>query len=108
MRAKPGLSGLSPKENRDVPELRYDWVCRLKQEQPELTIVLNGGITTVAEALELLEALDGVMLGRAAYHTPWMLAELQAELFGTGGPKAASSCGIMTRYIGGQVPRECR
>ena len=101
---KAWLSGLSPKENRDVPELRYDWVCRLKQEQPELNIVVNGGIKTVAEALELLESLDGVMLGRAAYHTPWLLAELQAELFGTGGTKSREQLvAIMTRYIGGQV-----
>lgn len=101
---KAWLSGLSPKENRDVPDLRYDWVTRLKQEQPELTIVVNGGIKTVAEALELLESLDGVMLGRAAYHTPWLLAELQAELFGTRGIDSREQLiAIMTRYIGGQV-----
>ena len=103
---KAWLSGLSPKENRDIPDLRYDWVTRLKQEQPELTIVVNGGIKTVADALELLESLDGVMLGRAAYHTPWLLAELQAELFGTKGIDSREQLvAIMTRYTGSQVAR---
>jgi tRNA-dihydrouridine synthase A len=97
---KAWLSGLSPKENRDVPELRYDWVTRLKQERPELTIVLNGGITSTAVALEQLERLDGVMLGRAAYHTPWLLAELQAELFAAGGIGGREEIiAVMTRYI---------
>ena len=77
---KAWLSGLSPKQNREVPELRYDRVLRLKQECPELTVVLNGGIATVQDALEQLEHFDGVMLGRAAYQTPWVLAELQREL----------------------------
>jgi len=86
---KAWLSGLSPKENRDVPELRYDWVYRLKQEWPELTVVINGGIGSVQGALEHLERLDGVMLGRAAYHSPWLLAELQRELFNT--------CGVASR-----------
>jgi tRNA-dihydrouridine synthase A len=101
---KAWLSGLSPKENRDVPDLCYDWVTRLKQEQPGLTIVLNGGIKTVAGALELLETLDGVMLGRAAYHTPWLLAELQAELFGASGIDSREQLvAIMTRYISRQT-----
>ncbi len=75
---KAWLSGLSPKENRDVPELHHDWVYRLKSEQPGLTIVLNGGITSADGVREALDKLDGVMLGRAAYHTPWLLAELAA------------------------------
>jgi len=101
---KAWLSGLSPKENRDVPDLRYDWVARLKQEQPDLTIVVNGGIKTVAETLDQLETLDGVMLGRAAYHTPWLLAELQAELFGTSGIDSREQLvAIMTRYISAQI-----
>jgi tRNA-dihydrouridine synthase A len=101
---KAWLSGLSPKENRDVPDLRYDWVTRLKQERPELTIVVNGGIKTVAEALELLEMLDGIMLGRAAYHTPWLLAELQAELFGASGIDSREALvAIMTGYISRQT-----
>ncbi|MFC1695647.1 tRNA dihydrouridine(20/20a) synthase DusA [Pseudomonadota bacterium] len=97
---KAWLSGLSPKENRDIPELRYDWVYRLKQEQPGLTIVLNGGISTVTEAKEPLGQLDGVMLGRAAYHTPWILAELQQEVFGTRGVESREEAvEVMTRYI---------
>ena len=100
---KAWLSGLSPKENRDVPELHYDWVYRLKSERPELTIVLNGGITTMAGALEPLEKLDGVMLGRAAYHAPWLLAELQRELFVTPGVESREEAvAAMTRYIGRQ------
>ncbi len=94
------LAGLSPKENRDVPELHHDWVYRLKSERPELTIVLNGGITTKAQAIEPLDALDGVMLGRAAYHTPWLLAGLQQEIFGSRGVESREEAvGIMTRYI---------
>jgi tRNA-dihydrouridine synthase A len=101
---KAWLSGLSPKENRDVPELRHDWVYRLKSERPELTIVLNGGITTRAGVLEALEKLDGVMLGRAAYHTPWLLAELQQEIFGaTGVESREEAVEAMTRYIGTQM-----
>ncbi|NND56207.1 MAG: tRNA dihydrouridine(20/20a) synthase DusA [Xanthomonadales bacterium] len=101
---KAWLSGLSPKENRDVPELRYDWVFRLKKERPDLTVVLNGGIGSVAGALESLGRLDGVMLGRAAYHTPWLLCELQQELFGTGGvQQREQAVEAMTRYIRAQT-----
>ena len=98
------LAGLSPKENRDVPPLHHDWVYRLKAERPELTIVLNGGITTIAEAIKPLDKLDGVMLGRAAYHTPWLLAELQRELFGRKGVESREQAvGIMTQYISRQA-----
>jgi tRNA-dihydrouridine synthase A len=101
---KAWLSGLSPKENRDVPELHYDWVMRLKQEQPELTITINGGIKTAAEALGLLDGLDGVMLGRAAYHTPWLLAELQLKLFGTPGVASREEAvELMSRYVAKQT-----
>jgi tRNA-dihydrouridine synthase A len=100
---KAWLSGLSPKENRDVPELHHDWVYRLKSEQPGLTIVLNGGITSAGGVREALDKLDGVMLGRAAYHTPWLLAELQRELFGAGGLESREDAVVnMTRYIGRQ------
>jgi tRNA-dihydrouridine synthase A len=97
---KAWLSGLSPKENRDVPELRHDWVYRLKSERPDLTIVLNGGITTKAQATQPLELLDGVMLGRAAYHTPWLLAELQQDLFDAPGVESREQAvEVMTRYL---------
>jgi len=77
---KAWLSGLSPKENREVPPLDYPRVHRLKDEHPTLTIVINGGITTVEQALDQLEIVDGVMLGRAAYQNPWILAELGRSL----------------------------
>lgn len=75
------LAGLSPKQNRDVPPLHYDWVYRLKEESPDLQVVINGGIGSVEEVENHLEHVDGVMLGRAAYHTPWLLAECQQQLF---------------------------
>lgn len=74
------LKGLSPKENREVPPLRYDWAYRLRQERPALPVVLNGGIATVEAALEHLHQADGVMLGRAAYHDPYVLHRLDAAL----------------------------
>jgi len=69
------LKGLSPKDNREIPPLRYDEVYRLKQEFPHLTIVINGGIVSLKQIQEHLEHVDGVMLGRAAYHNPWLLAD---------------------------------
>jgi tRNA-dihydrouridine synthase A len=69
------LKGLSPKENREIPPLKYDYVYRLKEDFPELEIVINGGITTWADITTHLAYVDGVMLGRAAYHNPWMLAD---------------------------------
>ena len=78
---KAVLAGLSPKQNRDVPPLHHDWVYRLKQESAGLEIIINGGIGSVEEVQNHLEHVDGVMLGRAAYHTPWLLAECQRELF---------------------------
>jgi tRNA-dihydrouridine synthase A len=100
---KAWLSGLSPKENREVPELRHDWVYRLKAENPALTIVLNGGVTDRAGAVEALEKVDGVMLGRAAYHTPWLLAELQQEWFGGGVEDREEAVNVMTGYLRRQV-----
>lgn len=70
------LEGLSPKENRNVPPLRHDVVYRLKRELPGLRIVLNGGVSRPEEVAAHLERVDGVMLGRAAYSNPWLLAEL--------------------------------
>jgi len=76
------LNGLSPKENRDIPPLRYDWAHRLKRERPALPVVLNGGIATQALAFEQLAHVDGVMLGRAAYHDPYLLHAMDAALSG--------------------------
>lgn len=70
------LQGLSPKENRDIPPLRYEDVYRLKCERPELTIEINGGVKTLAETQGHLQHVDGVMIGREAYHNPYLLAEL--------------------------------
>jgi tRNA-dihydrouridine synthase A len=76
------LQGLSPKENREIPPLRYDLVHRLKQDFPHLTVVLNGGITTSAQIAEQLQLLDGVMVGREAYHTPWLMSDWDERFFG--------------------------
>jgi tRNA-dihydrouridine synthase A len=81
---KAWLKGLSPKENRDIPPLDYPLVWRLKRERPELTVVINGGIGSLEEAQEHLQHVDGVMLGRAAYHTPGILGEVDGRLFGGG------------------------
>ncbi|KZD12319.1 tRNA dihydrouridine(20/20a) synthase DusA [Oceanibaculum pacificum] len=83
---KAWLQGLSPKENRDIPPLRYELVYRLKQELPELEIVLNGGVLTLDQAAAHLAQTDGVMIGRAAYQEPYMLAEADSRLFGDAGP----------------------
>jgi tRNA-dihydrouridine synthase A len=79
---KAWLEGLSPKENRDVPPLDYDLVYRIKRERPSLTILVNGGIETLEQAEQHLVHVDGVMLGRAAYHNPMLLAEVDARFFG--------------------------
>jgi tRNA-dihydrouridine synthase A len=79
---KAWLEGLSPKENREIPPLNYERVYRLKRHHPELTIVINGGIASLAEAQAHLAHVDGVMLGRAAYHTPWLLSEADSLFFG--------------------------
>jgi tRNA-dihydrouridine synthase A len=79
---KAWLEGLSPKENRDIPPLDYDRVYRLKAKHPNRFIGINGGIQTLDETAKHLEHVDGVMLGRAAYHTPGILAEADAVVFG--------------------------
>jgi len=79
---KAWLQGLSPKENREVPPLHYDWVYRLKQELPALEIIINGGIDSLAACEEHLQHVDGVMIGREAYQNPYMLAQVDRQLFG--------------------------
>lgn len=79
---KAWLSGLSPKQNREVPPLRYDVVYRLKEMFPELEIVLNGGVQTLDQAAAHLRHVDGVMLGRAAYQDPYVLAEADRRFYG--------------------------
>jgi tRNA-dihydrouridine synthase A len=100
---KAWLSGLSPKQNREIPTLRHDWVHQLKHEFPGLTVVLNGGIVTADDAERHLQELDGVMLGRAAYHDPWILSELQLRLFGGHGVGSRDEAvHEMTRYLARQ------
>jgi tRNA-dihydrouridine synthase A len=76
------LEGLSPKQNRDVPPLRYEVAAQLKQDFPQLEIILNGGIKTLDECAQHLQTFDGVMLGREAYHNPYLLAHVDQRLFG--------------------------
>lgn len=98
------LGGLSPKENRSIPPLNYERVYRLKEEHPQLTVVLNGGITTTKAARDHLQHVDGVMIGRQAYHDPWFITELSAALGGSGLPR---DCGDvidgMRPYIEAQL-----
>ena len=77
------LEGLSPKENREVPPLRYEVAAQLKQDFPELEIILNGGIKTLEDCQQHLQTFDGVMLGREAYHNPYLLAQVDQQLFGS-------------------------
>jgi len=98
------LAGLSPKQNRDVPPLHYDWVYRLKQASPELEIVINGGIDSVDSVASQLEHVDGAMLGRAAYHSPWLLAECQHKFFERASvDQPEEVIGLMSEYIERQV-----
>jgi len=99
---KAWLKGLSPKENRDIPPLDYDIVYRLKRERPELSIVINGGIASLDEAeAHLAQGLDGVMLGRAAYHTPDILGAVDRRMFGAPGPDVApeDAVAVFAPYI---------
>ena len=83
---KAWLNGLSPKQNRDVPPLRYDVVYQLKKDFPELNVILNGGVTSLQSTKEIVQHVDGVMMGREAYHNPYLLAEVDAQLFAISGP----------------------
>jgi tRNA-dihydrouridine synthase A len=90
------LKGLSPKENREIPPLNYARVYRAKRAHPELTIIVNGGIASLAEAHAHLARVDGVMLGRAAYHTPWVLADVDRDIFG-GAPSVLTRADVIAR-----------
>jgi tRNA-dihydrouridine synthase A len=84
---KAWLQGLSPKENREVPPLRYEIVQQLKQDFPKMGFTINGGIQTLTLAELLLQGLDGVMIGREAYHNPWILAEADRRIYGDDQPQ---------------------
>lgn len=104
---KAWLSGLSPKENREVPPLRYEVVRRLKEDFPTLKIVLNGGVHSLAEAQEHLLWADGVMIGRAAYQTPYLLAAADALIFGedTPPPSRREVIAAFLPYVDEQLAR---
>jgi tRNA-dihydrouridine synthase A len=86
---KAWLTGLSPRENREIPPLRYEVVYRLKQDFPGLLIVLNGGLTCLDQVAEQLRHVDGAMIGRAAYENPYLLAEVDRRFWGCGWPAAS-------------------
>ena len=100
---KAWLHGLSPKENREIPPLNYPRVYELKREFPALRIVINGGIHDVEAAKSHLAHVDGVMLGRAAYHDPYVLAQLEHALFGTPLPERDEILTRMQPYIDAHV-----
>ncbi len=95
---KAWLQGLSPRENREKPPLRHDLVHALKRELPEYEIITNGGLTTPKDVVDQLRQVDGVMLGRAAYQDPWLLAELQRRVLG-GSPGPADRREVVQRYM---------
>ncbi|MGA7810742.1 tRNA dihydrouridine(20/20a) synthase DusA [Bradyrhizobium sp.] len=107
---KAWLSGLSPKENRDIPPLDYELVYRLKAALPDVPVIINGGIAGIAEAAAHLGKVDGVMLGRAAYQEPWRLLAVDPELFGEAAPHASMRAVFeeMLPYIEHELARGTR
>ncbi len=104
---KAWLSGLSPKENREVPPLRYDIAAQLKRDFPELEIILNGGIHTLDEAKAHLAIFDGVMIGRAAYHDAYLLADVDRRFYGNDHPVPSRQdiVEVMVPYIQAELNR---
>jgi tRNA-dihydrouridine synthase A len=102
---KAWLEGLSPKENREIPPLNYERVYRLKREFPELTIIVNGGVSNVDDVREHLRHADGVMLGRTAYHEPYRLAELEHALYGEPLPDRDAVLAAFRPYIEAHLAR---
>lgn len=96
---KAWLKGLSPKENREIPPLNHPRVHRLKRERPALVVVANGGLESVEAVHGALAEVDGVMLGRAAYHDPWLLAQLEAAIFGTDLPTREAVLEHLAPYV---------
>jgi len=107
---KAWLQGLSPKENRDIPPLDYDRVYRLAQRLAPLPVMINGGIGSLDEAEAHLAHVDGVMLGRAAYHTPMILADVDRRFFGASEPAIAieALCDGMMRYADAEMSKGAR
>jgi tRNA-dihydrouridine synthase A len=102
---KAWLAGLSPKENRDVPPLNYERVYRLKRDFPTLMIVINGGVSSVADVASHLAHLDGVMLGRTAYHEPYRLAEIEHAVFGEPLPDRDDVLARLRPYVEAHLAR---
>jgi tRNA-dihydrouridine synthase A len=102
---KAWLKGLSPKENREIPPLDYERVYRLKREFPELVVAVNGGITTVEQVRTHLARLDGVMLGRAAYHDPYLLAQVEHALHDEPLPSREDVLRRMRPYVEAELAR---
>ena len=100
---KAWLQGLSPKENREKPPLMYERVYQLKQEFPELHIELNGGIETLEQVKEIQPHVDGVMIGRAAYHNPYLMAEVEQHLHGTDLPTRWAVIEAYCEYVQKQL-----
>lgn len=95
---KAWLKGLSPKENREVPPLQYDKVYQLKQDFPQLEIIINGGVTTLEQSQNLLEHVDGVMVGREAYSNPFLLAQVDQQIYGDDRP-VVSRAEVMDSFM---------
>jgi len=102
------LGGLSPKENREIPPLRYEFVYRLKQEFPQLTVVLNGGVRDLESARAHLARVDGVMIGREAYHNPYFLTQLEQALNGVEPPRREDIMARFQDYMAAQLDRGVR
>jgi tRNA-dihydrouridine synthase A len=104
------LKGLSPKQNREIPPLNYDVVFQLKTDFPRLDIIVNGGIASLEQTVNLLQQLDGVMVGREAYHNPYLLAEVDKRIFN--GAETSKSrheiMGLLLPYIEGQLTQGVR
>lgn len=95
---KAWLKGLSPKENREIPPLQYDKVYQLKQDFPHLNIIINGGITTLEQSKNLLDHVDGVMIGREAYSNPYLLAQVDQQIYGIDTP-VVSRDEVMQKFM---------
>ncbi|MEM1397047.1 MAG: tRNA dihydrouridine(20/20a) synthase DusA, partial [Pseudomonadota bacterium] len=107
---KAWLQGLSPKDNREIPPLDYELVAKVKSANPELTIVLNGGITSIDQCHDHLECFDGVMLGRSAYHQPRLLTHVDQEFFGDRGTPSSVEAVVdhMDAYVQQQARQDVR
>ncbi len=93
------LKGLSPKENREIPPLRYDLAEQVKNAHPNLCVILNGGVRTIQDIRAHLTRFDGVMIGREAYQNPWLLAEIESNIFGGSSQSRADIARAMIPYI---------